>query len=138
MGLNVKQRKCVWGRRQVRYLGHLVGCGQVIVPQSRCLSFKNYGKPTTKKGLSTFLGAIGFYRKFVSGFAALSSALTPATQNRLTRYARGRHLNRNSEPHTTPRDTLHTAPYDTLHTAPYDTLHTTQHKTLQLQFSLHT
>ncbi len=79
MGLKVKRRKCVWGRRQVRYLGHLVGCGQVMVPQSRCLSFKNYGKPTTKKGLRTFLGAIGFYRKFVSGFAALSSALTPAT-----------------------------------------------------------
>ncbi len=78
-GLTVKLRKCVWDRKQVRYLGHLVGCGQVVVPEARCEAMRQYGKPLTKKGLKTFLGALGFYRKFVPKFAQFSSALTPAT-----------------------------------------------------------
>ncbi len=77
--IKVKLRKCMWGRKQVRYLGHLVGCGQVVVPEARCEAMRQYGKPLTKKGLKTFLGALGFYRKFVPGFAQFSSALTPAT-----------------------------------------------------------
>ncbi len=77
--IKVKLRKCMWGRKQVRYLGHLVGCGQVVVPEARCEAMRQYGKPLTKKGLKTFLGALGFYRKLVPGFAQFSSALTPAT-----------------------------------------------------------
>ncbi len=69
----------MWGRKQVRYLGHLVGCGQVVVPEAKCEAMRQYGMPLTKKGLKTFLGALGFYRKFVTKFAQFSSALTPTT-----------------------------------------------------------
>ena len=37
----------------------------------------NYTKPTTKKGLRTFLGAIGFYQRYVELLADQTAVLTP-------------------------------------------------------------
>ena len=49
------------------------------MPEHRATAMEKYIKPKTKKQLRAFLGAIGFYRQFVEGFAQWSSLLTPAT-----------------------------------------------------------
>ena len=78
-GLTIKRKKCEFGRKYMTYLGHLVGCGRLAVPESRVMAMRKYGKPRTKKQLRAFLGSVGYYRQFVKGFASMSSKLTPAT-----------------------------------------------------------
>ena len=78
-GLTIKEKKCQWGREKVEYLGHVIGGGQLAVPLHRAAAMANYIQPTTKKGLRSFLGAAGYYRQFVKGYANLSAVLTPLT-----------------------------------------------------------
>ncbi len=82
VGMKVKLRKCVFGRKRLKYLGHIIGEGVVTVPESRVLAFKNYGRHKTKRQLRTFLGAIGYYRRFIPGFAEMAANLTPSTRVR--------------------------------------------------------
>ncbi len=69
----------MFGRKRLKYLGHIIGEGVVTVPESRVLAVKNYGRPKTKRQLRTFLGAIGYYRMFMPGFAKMAANLTPST-----------------------------------------------------------
>ena len=43
---------------------------------------KDYLQSVTRKDLREFLGSVGYYRRFIDGFAKLSSRLTPATSVR--------------------------------------------------------
>jgi len=78
-GFKIKVRKCTFRRRHVKYLGHVVGCGRLAIPEDRVEVFRNMSRTSTKKGLKSFLGAIGFYRKFIDHFADYSVDLSPAT-----------------------------------------------------------
>ena len=81
-GLTAKPAKCQWGRKYLDYLGHRVGGGQLCVPEYRVQAMKDYLQPVTRKDLRAFLGSVGYYRRFIDGFAKLSSSLTPATSVR--------------------------------------------------------
>ena len=78
-GLTIKEEKCQFGREKVEYLGHMIGGGQLAVPAHRAAAMANYIQPTTKKQLRSFLGAAGYYRQFVEGYAKMSAVLTPLT-----------------------------------------------------------
>ena len=57
-GLMANPAECHWGGTRMEFLEHLVGEGTM----SRVRALAEYSRPTTKKGLRSFLGAIGFYR----------------------------------------------------------------------------
>ena len=78
-GLTLKESKCQFGRKKLEYLGHVIGGGEVAVPAHRAAAMAVYIQPRTKKQLRSFLGAAGYYRQFVQGYARLSSVLSPMT-----------------------------------------------------------
>ena len=78
-GMTVKESKCSFGMRKIEYLGHVIGGGELAVPEHRAAAMAEYRLPKTKKQLRSFLGAAGYYRKFVKGFARMSSVLSPWT-----------------------------------------------------------
>ena len=78
-GLTIKEAKCEWGKVKLEYLGHVIGGGELAVPAHRAAAMAEYIQPRTKKQLRSFLGAAGYYRQFVEGFARLSAVLTPWT-----------------------------------------------------------
>ena len=78
-GLTANPAKCHWGGKRMEFLGHLVGEGRMSVPKHRVETLTNFTKPTTKKGLRSFLGAIGFYRRYIDLLAAQTAVLTPLT-----------------------------------------------------------
>ena len=78
-GLTANPAKCHWGGTKMEFLGHLVGEGTMSIPQHRVKALVDYAKPVTKKGLRSFLGAIGFYRRYVELLAAQTAILSPLT-----------------------------------------------------------
>ena len=78
-GLTVKEAKCEFGKLKLEYLGHIIGGGVLAVPEHRAAAMADFIQPKTKRQLRSFLGAASYYRKFVRGYANMSSALSPAT-----------------------------------------------------------
>ncbi len=78
-GLTCKRSKCVFGKRRLEFLGHVIGDGFMSVPEARIVAIKEHPVPKTRKQLRAFLGLIGFYRRFIRGFHRGSSLLTPHT-----------------------------------------------------------
>ena len=78
-GMTVKLAKCVFGKRKLEYLGHLIGDGEVAVPEHRATAMYNYKLPKTKTQLRAFIGLASFYNKFVKNFANYSALLSPCT-----------------------------------------------------------
>lgn len=56
----VKLSKCSFAKTELAYLGHV----------------KDWPTPTSAKDIRSFLGLVGYYRKFVHGFGAISKPLT--------------------------------------------------------------
>ena len=78
-GMTVKEEKCRFGMRKVEYLGHVIGGGELAVPEHRAAAMADYLLPKTKKQLRSFLGAVSYYRKFLKGHASKSAVLSPST-----------------------------------------------------------
>ena len=78
-GMTVKEEKCEFGKSRVEYLGHVIGGGELAVPAHRAAAMADFILPKTKKQLRSFLGAANYYRKFVQGYARMSSVLSPGT-----------------------------------------------------------
>ena len=81
-GLTAKPSKCEWGATTLTYLGHIVGEGMVSIPEAKVEALKNFIRPKTKKDLISFLGTIGYYRRFVPGFSQKAYPLTEATKQK--------------------------------------------------------
>ncbi len=74
-GLKVKLGKCVFFREKVRYLGHVISGQGVATDPSKIEAVAQWSRPGTVSELRTFLGFIGYYRRFVEGFARLAAPL---------------------------------------------------------------
>ena len=75
-------QKCPFGMTKCEYLGHMVGGGQVEPLEAKIKVIQDYTRPRTKKGLKTFLGLWGYYRKFVQDFSTIAYPLTQMTKNK--------------------------------------------------------
>ena len=79
-GLTANPQKCMWGVAEVEYLGYKVGEGKVSVPGVRSVALREYLQPQTKKQLKSFLGMLGYYRRFIPVFSSIAQPLTEATK----------------------------------------------------------
>ena len=70
-GLVLNEEKCVLGASQVEYLGHLITATGISPLPERVTAITRYPRPTTVRGLQTFLGMANFYRRFLRGAAQL-------------------------------------------------------------------
>uniref|UniRef100_A0AAQ4PUN6 ribonuclease H n=1 Tax=Gasterosteus aculeatus aculeatus TaxID=481459 RepID=A0AAQ4PUN6_GASAC len=79
-GLTANPGKCAVGRREVRYLGYHLGGGRVRPQVDKTAAIAACPRPKTKKEVRRFLGLAGYYRRFIPGFAELTSPLTDLTR----------------------------------------------------------
>ena len=78
--LNAKPSKCFVGCKSLEFLGHSVGDGVLRPNDDKLEAIKNAPRPETKKQIRSFLGLIGYYRKFVPNFAAVACPLSDLTK----------------------------------------------------------
>ena len=67
--LTIQLRKCHFGGHECTYLGHLIGQGGVRPEQSKIQAIQEMQRPQTKKQVRSFLGMVGYYRRFLPHFA---------------------------------------------------------------------
>ncbi len=75
-GLKLQPEKCFLFRPEVEYLGHLVGQEGVHPLPDYVKAVKDWPLPTTKTQVRTFLGKVGYYRRFIKGYSAIAEPWT--------------------------------------------------------------
>lgn len=75
-GLTLNAKKCFIGSSSVRYLGYQVGSGVVTPVQAKVEAILDIPIPTTKSDIRSFLGCVGFYRRFIPRYSVLAAPLT--------------------------------------------------------------
>lgn len=72
----LKLSKCRFAKSSISYLGHVISAEGVATDPSRVADVQNWLVPQDLKQLHSFLGLVGYYRKFVQGFAIIACPLT--------------------------------------------------------------
>ena len=74
--LTINLMKSEFGKATVKYLGHIVGQGQVRPLDAKIQTIVIYPIPTSRKELARFLGMAGYYRNFCLNFSEIAAPLT--------------------------------------------------------------
>ena len=69
-GVKLKPSKCNFGCYECKVLGFLVSARGIRADPAKVQAIISYGTPCNRKELETFLGMVGFYRRFVRMLAA--------------------------------------------------------------------
>ena len=75
-GLTMKMKKCKFGM----HLVHRIGSGGIRPDEVKLEAIKNMPISMTKKCVRSFLGFVGYYRRFIPHFATKAGPLTEATR----------------------------------------------------------
>ncbi|KAK9746925.1 hypothetical protein QE152_g5732 [Popillia japonica] len=68
--------KCEFLRKEVAYLGHIITKDGVKPNPDKINAIRKYPLPKTRTEIKSFLGLVGYYRKFIKDFAKLTKPLT--------------------------------------------------------------
>ena len=81
--LSMKKSKCKFFSKEIQYLGHILSATGIRPLPSKTHVIRNMNPPTTPKQVRAFLGLVGYYRKFIRGFAQLAKPLTLLTRQQV-------------------------------------------------------
>lgn len=62
--------------REIRYLGYLVGGGQLKTDPQKVQAIADFPAPSTVRQVRRFLGITGWYQRFIRNFSAIASPMT--------------------------------------------------------------
>lgn len=74
--LKLQPDKCEFLRREVFYLGHVIGQNGVRPDEKRIEAVRDFPVPKTTRELKGFLGLAGYYRRFIPNFSKVAKPLT--------------------------------------------------------------
>ena len=74
--LTINLMKSEFSKATVKYLGHIVGQGQVRPLGAKIQTIAKFPIPTSQKELARFLGIAGYYRNVYSHFSGIAAPLT--------------------------------------------------------------
>lgn len=74
--LKVTLDKCEFLRKEVLYLGHTITKNGLMPNSDKIKAVINFPLPRTTTEIKSFLGLVGYYRKFIKDFAKLTQPMT--------------------------------------------------------------
>ena len=74
-GLKLKPSKCEFFKEEINYLGHHVSADGMKPGTDNLDGIAVMAPPMTATGIRRFLGATGFYRRFIKGYARITQPL---------------------------------------------------------------
>ena len=75
-GLTLNLKKYSFAKQEIKYLGHIIGCGMHHPDPERLKAVAEMKPPTTKKQLRQVLGLFSYYRAYVDRFSEHAKPLT--------------------------------------------------------------
>jgi len=78
--LCAKLSKCEFWLREVSFLGHVISKGGIVVDPSKVDVVLQWESPKSIFEIRSFLGLVGYYRRFIEGFPKLALLLTQLTR----------------------------------------------------------
>uniref|UniRef100_A0A2N9GV60 RNA-directed DNA polymerase n=1 Tax=Fagus sylvatica TaxID=28930 RepID=A0A2N9GV60_FAGSY len=78
--LYAKLKKCEFWLNQVVFLGHVVSMDGITADPSKIEAVVSWDRPTNVSEVRSFLGLVGYYRRFVEGFSRIAAPLTHLTR----------------------------------------------------------
>ena len=80
--LKINPLKASFGDTRVDFLGHEVSADGIAMMPSKIRQIEKLEPPKDVKGVRSFLGITGYYRRFIKDYAQLSSPLVKLTRKR--------------------------------------------------------
>ena len=77
--LSMKFSKCHFFTKELQYLGHILSTKGIQPLPSKTQAIQTMHPPKIPKQVHTFLGLVGYYRKFIKNFAKIAKPLTLLT-----------------------------------------------------------
>ena len=74
--LYAKLSKCDFAKKEVEYLGHVVGSGNLKVDPMKIKTISDWPQPTCVRDIQSLLGFANYYRQFVKDYARITTPLT--------------------------------------------------------------
>ncbi|GMF28733.1 unnamed protein product [Phytophthora fragariaefolia] len=71
----LKMKKCCWGRDQVAFLGHIVTSSDILPNPEKAKAVVNVDRPHDLHTVRAFLGLPSYFRRYIPGYAAISSPI---------------------------------------------------------------
>ena len=78
--LFLKPEKCRFHKKEVEYLGVIIGHGDVMMDPVKVEGIANWPTPTSVKDVRSFLGFCNFYRAFIPSFSHVARPLNDLTK----------------------------------------------------------
>ena len=74
-GLKLKPSKCNFFRTEINYLGHTISAKGMEPSMDGIKAIAEMALPRTYTGICQFLGATGYFRRFIEGYANITKPL---------------------------------------------------------------
>ena len=81
--LSMKKSKCSFFSKEIQYLGHVLSATGIRPLPSKAHAIQHMNPLSTPKQVRAFLGLVGYYRKFIKGFAKIAKPLTLLTRQQV-------------------------------------------------------
>ena len=79
-GFKLGLQKCQFAAPSIKYLGHVVDRSGIHVDKDKVKAISEMMPPTNVKMVRSFLGACGYYRKFIKDYSKIAAPLTELTK----------------------------------------------------------
>jgi hypothetical protein len=74
--LYAKYSKCEFWIDKVPFLGQITSNGGILVDPAKVKEIVAWSIPTTVMEIRSFLGVVGYYRRFIEGFSKIAKPMT--------------------------------------------------------------
>ena len=81
--LKLKPSKCHLCDTKIKFLGHIISAEGIYPDPKKSEAIRNFGTPTDRKSVRSFLGLTNFFRKFIENYSEIAHPLSELTSDKV-------------------------------------------------------